>query len=351
MGSHFDETTRIPMEFYHSNSLHFTFTVGWYGHFVGKEADRVYVLYRGTMTAMELTFGSNSNGVYESHFEDPLHCEPYGFVVITTDDEVYRLPEDERYYFGTQWVELESGVPRKPGVDYADCNENHYFLDHRKNDQWIANGADNITKNEITYVDHQKCSGCAAVPLLVRVYDEFMRSRTVIDCLNDSTTNSHSVALPTAAPSEFIGICNSSGLAGYEVIESFKMRIKTEEDEIAKIEKTASITAEVIGENAECSDYNISVQEQWVRTKRIEVTIIICFHCAEPNAAFTDTEERTSAHTNVITAVLAAVIVAVVCLWLICCIGLWLKWKLKRKEFEDNPDLLPRGSPQIIDWQ
>ena len=88
MGSHFDETTRIPTSFHNPDGLHLTFMVGWYGQFVHKEADRVYVLYRGTMTEMDLMFGNSSNGIYEAHFEDPLHCEPYGFVVVTTDDTV-----------------------------------------------------------------------------------------------------------------------------------------------------------------------------------------------------------------------------------------------------------------------
>ena len=97
MGSHFDETTRIPSSFYNPDGDHFTFMMGWFGHFVDKEADRVYVLYRGTMTLMDLVFGNRSSGIYEAHFADPSHCEPYGFVVVTTDDSLYRLPEDERY--------------------------------------------------------------------------------------------------------------------------------------------------------------------------------------------------------------------------------------------------------------
>ena len=66
---------------------------------------------------------------------------------------------------------------------------------------------------------------------------------------------SESPSIPTLAPSESLGICNSSGAAGYEISKSFKMRIKTEEDELSKIEKTEAVSMEIIDGNTHCSDY------------------------------------------------------------------------------------------------
>ena len=123
MGSHFDETAKISEEDYDGESLHLTFMVGWHGPFGGdtepKQAKYVYVLYQGAIIPMELSFGGSLSGIYEAHFDDPLHCEPYAFLVVTTNNETFRFPEEHSFYFGTSWIELEQGVPRKVGVDYA----------------------------------------------------------------------------------------------------------------------------------------------------------------------------------------------------------------------------------------
>eukprot|EP01083_Nonionella_stella_P212751 767962_1 len=163
--------------------------MGWYGDAdtVGKQSDKAYVLYQGRMNEMDVVFGDTSSGIYEAHFGYPSQCEPYAFVVVTVDNVMYRLPEENKYFYGTSWVELESGVPRKPGVDYVNCNENHYYKDDRENGQWIANGGDNITKAEIAYIDHDQCEGCTAIDALVSVFDQFVN-------------NGYQVAVPTQYP-------------------------------------------------------------------------------------------------------------------------------------------------------
>ena len=176
MASHFDETSKISSTYYNLDNEHLTFLLGWYGNAdtINKEADKVYVLYNNTITEMELLFGNEQSGIYESHFEYPSQCQPYAFIVKTRDDFIYRLPEQQEYFYGTAWVELESGVPNKPGIDYAECNENHYYQDWRENYEWIANGGDNITKAEITYIQHDQCQGCSKIDALTTIYNQFI---------------------------------------------------------------------------------------------------------------------------------------------------------------------------------
>ena len=176
MGSHFDERNKIISEFYNVDNKHLTMLLGWYGNAdtINKVADSVYVLYKNKLTMMNLLYGDASSGIYETHFEIPNECEPYAFYVLTTDDILYRLPEQTEYFYGTAWVVLEAGTPYKPGIDYADCNENHYFKDYRENDEWIANGAENITKSEITFIDHDNCIGCNKTDGLEDVIQDFI---------------------------------------------------------------------------------------------------------------------------------------------------------------------------------
>ena len=182
-GSHFDETAKIASEFYHAEGKHVTFAMGWYGDAdtVDRSAHRAYLLYRGTMTEMALAFGDSRSGIYEAHFAYPAQCEPYAFVVQSTDGVLYRLPQQESYFFGTSWVELEKGVPFKPGVDYAVCDENHYYRDAREGDAWIDNGGENLTVVEITYVDQAQRQGCPLVESLARCYSEFVETGVISD--------------------------------------------------------------------------------------------------------------------------------------------------------------------------
>ena len=181
MASHFDETTKISSEFYDTDNKHLTFIMGWYGDAdtINKKADKAYLLYDGNMIEMDLVFGDEESGIFETHFDYPDSCQPYAFLVVTKDDIIYRLPEEDKYFYGTAWVELESGVPNKPGIDYVDCNENHYYMDDRENNEWIANGGQNITKAEIKYIDHDKCQGCDKVNALVTIYNQFINSGTI----------------------------------------------------------------------------------------------------------------------------------------------------------------------------
>ena len=176
MASHFDEKNKISSEYYNENGKHMTFLMGWYGDADGinKTAHKVYVLYDGDLNEMNRIFGDAKSGIYELHFNYPLECEPYAFIAITTDNMIYRLPEEDKYFYGTAWVELENGAPNKAGIDYADCNENHYYMDHRENNEWIANGGENITKSQITFIDHDNCKGCDKINILVDVYQNFI---------------------------------------------------------------------------------------------------------------------------------------------------------------------------------
>ena len=191
MASHFDERNKINSQFHNIDNKHLTFLLGWYGNadtIGNKLADSVYVLYQNKLTEMNILYGNESSGIYEVHFEIPNECEPYSFYVLTTDDTLYRLPEQLEYFYGTSWIELEAGTPYKPGIDYPDCNENHYFKDYRENDQWIANGAENITKSEITFIDHIDCKGCHKIDGLLNVVQEFIDNGYQTSNTDDSDT-------------------------------------------------------------------------------------------------------------------------------------------------------------------
>ena len=195
MASHFDEKNKIHSNYYNINNKHLTFLLGWYGlaDTINKIAQNVYILYKNKITEMNLIFGNESNGIYEINFEYPTQCEPYSFYVKTIDNILYRLPEQNEYFYGTSWIQLESGTPSKPGIDYPDCNENHYFKDDKENNQWIANGANNITKSQITFIDHNNCQGCNKINALLNILQEFIDNGYQIPNNNNpSTTGSFS---------------------------------------------------------------------------------------------------------------------------------------------------------------
>ena len=58
-----------------------------------------------------------------------------------------------------------------------------------------------------------------------------------------------------------MGVCDNSGERGYEVDTSFKIRIKSDEDEQEKDELTQQSIQDIIDDNAVCNDYTTSIEE------------------------------------------------------------------------------------------
>merc|ERR1712129_695211 len=77
-----------------------------------------------------------------------------------TNGAWHRLPEDDRYYFGTV------SDPDKLMDGSADCVENHYFYANASQ-QWVANGADGLD-NAMTSVNG--CVGCSKIAALEIAY-------------------------------------------------------------------------------------------------------------------------------------------------------------------------------------
>ena len=169
-------------------------------------------------------------------------------------------------------------------------------------------------------------------------------------------------------------ICQFSAAGGYEVTTSFKIRIKTVEDEQAKEQMTQDYTGDIVRENAHCTKYDVSVLEEWVRTKRMEVTIRVCFHCAAPSAGtYIEYEDNNNTElkkpsesdrgfdwgrrTECVPCLLALCIAAMLVLWVACGCALCLKWRHQRtaraqrkpslRLFEDSKMVMLPHSPAL----
>lgn len=106
-----------------------------------------------------------------------------------------------------------------------------------------------------------------------------MQRKTVLTPTSDPTTS------PTLRDNiDLLGFCETSGDRGYEVNKSFKMKIKSDKDKQKKEDKTKDFMDQIIRDNPDCDDYDVSVEEEWVRTKKVDVDITVCFHCIEYDA-------------------------------------------------------------------
>merc|ERR1719221_378872 len=110
---------------------------------------------------MDLFIGSAASGFYNLSVTgfSTWTCAPYAFIARDESGAWWRLPEDERYYFGL--VDHPNNL--KDGS--AQCDENHYF---NTGTEWIANGAYNLTnaKNSAN-----GCVGCDKIDALEARYE------------------------------------------------------------------------------------------------------------------------------------------------------------------------------------
>jgi hypothetical protein len=120
----------------------------------GTDVAMAYVAYGGRLHQMRLTMGNLANGVWELPMAVPTTCSPYYFLFVDRNGRRWRLPESNRYLFGTAWTPWSWWSPPHP------CTENHYWRDNHGT--WRANGGPAVP------VSHS-CRGCAAIPALTRL--------------------------------------------------------------------------------------------------------------------------------------------------------------------------------------
>merc|ERR1719203_1563789 len=114
---------------------------------------------------MERVFGDEHSGFYSlnARMDERHSCKPYAFFVITEQFQMYRLPEDEHYFFSTSQIEI---------VDVAKCRINHFYKPSlRDNARWIANGYPGVDGNSQTNAD---CAGCAESDVLSHHFEHFI---------------------------------------------------------------------------------------------------------------------------------------------------------------------------------
>ena len=157
-----------------------------------------------------------------------------------------------------------------------------------------------------------------------------------------SPTLSPTTISPTFTPTpepiividDSLGVCETSGDSGYEVEKYFKIRIKDEDDEKEKDTKTQQYIDDIINENSHCDDYSVQIDETWVRTKRMQVTITICFHCPDlDDSAYIEQDNSTSVNWSEITNWLLFCIICIIIIWILCCILVCIKYQ---KHFKSN---------------
>jgi len=169
----------------------FTFLTQFFG---GKKnepvtADDVYLLYDGQMILMENVIGDGGSGFFRSIQSKTSECEPYAFIARDESGTWWRLPEDERYYFGTV------DHPNALREETANCMENHYFYTGQ---EWVANGAEGLTNAKNT---GNGCIGCDKVMVLEDVYNnrDSSVSTTSDPTTANPTTSDPTTAIPTTA--------------------------------------------------------------------------------------------------------------------------------------------------------
>ena len=118
------------------------------------------------MTEMDiyLTQQRNPYSVYFSaNFDPPTTCQPYAFYCKTSLNNIFRLPEEDSYYFGTEWMDW-SFTNITDDYGYS-CKENHYY--YNDDGEWIVNGGPTLNTSDIWYYNEgNECEGCQFIDIL-----------------------------------------------------------------------------------------------------------------------------------------------------------------------------------------
>jgi len=146
----------------------YTFLTQFFG---GKQTDpvsvggeNVFLLYKGEMIAMDEIVSNDAatgtSAFYRSDQPLSAECEPYAFVAMDSTGTLWRLPENERYYFAT--VDHPDSL-----IDgSATCAENHYY-DADGSGSWVANGGEGLTNAK----SGSGCEGCSKIAALEAAFD------------------------------------------------------------------------------------------------------------------------------------------------------------------------------------
>ena len=175
-GAHLDERMRIVPEDYNVDGKYFVLMVLYFDVNKTDHLDKCWSLYDGAYHEMDVELSDHpdyANGykagshnvMLSSHHNPPIDtCEPYAFICKTHSGDLLRLPEDKRYYFGTEWLDWEWSDYKGDWNLY--CRENHYF---NNGQQWIVNGDPKLDKCDIWYYQNttfSECIGCPKIPQL-----------------------------------------------------------------------------------------------------------------------------------------------------------------------------------------
>ena len=192
-GTHFDERYKIAEEDHDADGKYFNLMLEYYDHSRTQTPSVCYAMYNGSAHEMDV-YVSNSphfssgwdEGTYDSNdyhvifqlkFDPPSECQPYSFLCKTSAGNFIRLPEDNSYYFGTDWWDY-SWSDYEGDYGYS-CKEQHY---HNNGEEWIVNGGPapsngtkmeseingNLTTEQIWYyVNGSECIGCQYIDTLV----------------------------------------------------------------------------------------------------------------------------------------------------------------------------------------
>ena len=227
-GTHFDERIKIAEEDHDADGKYFNLMLEYYDHSRTQTPSVCYAMYNGSAHEMDV-YVSNSphfssgwdEGTYDSNdyhvifqlkFDPPSECQPYSFLCETSMGNFFRLPEDNSYYFGTDWWDWKWSDYNSFGYS---CREQHY---HNNGDEWIVNGGPSpsngtkleseiettMTKDQIWYyVNGGECIGCHHIDALV-CYEECIYGDQFENCDCDKTpsepTNSPTVPPSTSFP-------------------------------------------------------------------------------------------------------------------------------------------------------
>jgi len=216
LGAHFDERIKIGPDDYNKEGKHLTLMTEWWDEWRNQTLEACWALYGGEYTLMEVGVSTNGDWntgySYDSHssllvqwFDPPEQtCEPYAFICKTQEDNYYRLPEEDIYYFGTEWLDW---VWTDYEGDYnLHCKENHYYND---GDRWIVNGGPNLDRCDIWYylnTNYSECLGCSKIAKLecweACIRSGFQSSSCNCDNIDDNKEDyPYEWCPPTLAPS------------------------------------------------------------------------------------------------------------------------------------------------------
>ena len=187
-GSHFDERTKINPADHNQNGQHLVFMVQYFGNVIdGSPAAKMYLLYDDNVLIMDRIFGDEISGFYALNvgIDARISCKPYAFFVVTESFEIYRLPEDEHYFFSTSMIEV---------VDAGKCKVNHFHKASRES-PWTENGSPDVFA-----ADNPYCNGCAESDVLSRHFGHFINMELAADMITIKPTVSPTV-MPTNTPS------------------------------------------------------------------------------------------------------------------------------------------------------